>query len=262
MSRLADLQRGFLGFLLGHESDFVDHVLDQGKVSARTRADIYRNGYRLRLRDAINTDHEILGCYLGDELFDRMVDGYIDRHPSRYTTLRLFAEHLPEFLRENPPFSEHPVLAELAAFERTLLFAFDAPDAGRVRANALLDLPAERWPSMRLRFHPSMQFFPACWNSVEIWQALKAEQAPPTAASEQTRQWLLWRNEERVSEFRPLGVAEFELMQSALAGADFAYLCERLVEWYAPEHVGQEALGLLRTWLSQGVVQQLVTEPA
>lgn len=260
MSRLSDLQHSFFKYLLGHDSDFIEHVLDQGTVSAGTRADIYRNGYRLRLQDTINTDHEVLGHYLGDELFDQMVDGYIDRYPSHSTTLRLYAEHLPEFLRENQPFSEHPVLAELAAFERVLLYAFDAPDGGRESADVLLDLPADKWPSMRFRFHPSMQFFPACWNSVEIWQALKAEQVPPVAAAQQLRQWLLWRNKERITEFRPLEVYEFEVLQAALAGNDLAVLCERLVEWYAPEQVGQEALGLLRTWLSQGVLQQLVTE--
>lgn len=260
MSRLSDLQHSFFSYLLGRDSDFVAQVRDQGTVSAGTRAEIYRNGYRLRLRDAINTDHEILGYYLGDELFDRMVDGYIDRYPSHSTTLRLFAEHLPDFLRENQPFSGHPVLAELAAFERRLLFAFDAPDGPRESAGALQALPADRWPSMRFRFHPSMQFFPARWNSVEIWQALKADQVPPVAAAQQPRQWLLWRNKERITEFRPLEVYEFEVLQAALAGNDLAVLCERLVEWYAPEQVGQEALGLLRTWLSQGVLQQLVTE--
>jgi hypothetical protein len=260
MSRLAELQHSFFRYLLGHESDFVGHVRDQGAVSAATRADIYRNGYRLRLRDAINTDHDVLGYYLGDELFDRMVDGYIDRYPSHATTLRLYAEHLPEFLRENPPFCEHPVLAELAAFERMLLFAFDAPDAGRESADILLELPAERWPSMRFRFHPSMQFFPARWNSVEIWQTLKADQAPPVAASQPPRQWLLWRNRERITEFRPLENYEFELLQAALAGNDLAALCERLLQWYAPERVSPEALGLLRTWLSQGILRPFALE--
>ena len=260
MSRLADLQQGFLGFLLGQDSYFADHLLDQGKVSARARADIYRNGYRLRLRDAIDTDHEILGYYLGDELFDRMIDGYIDRYPSRYTTLRLFAEHLPAFLRDTAPFSDHPVLAELAAFERMLLFAFDAPDAGRISPDTLSRMPAGSWPSMKIRFHPSMQFFPAHWNSVAILQALNAEQVPPAAVAGQNQQWLLWRNQERITEFRPLAVAEFEILRSALAGKDFAALCEQLLEWHVPEDVGQEALGLLQTWLDQGIVHQLASD--
>ena len=258
MSRLAELQQDFLRFLRDQESGLVEQVLDQGGVSARTRADIYRNGYRLRLRDAVDTDHEILGRYLGDEMFDRMVEGYIDRYPSRYTTLRLFAEHLPEYLRATAPFSDHQVLAELAAFERALLFAFDAPDEGRESADVLVELPAERWPAMRLRFHPSMQLFLANWNSVEIWQALKAEREPPPAVSGQARHWLLWRNEERVTEFRPLDFSEHEVLQSALAGNEFAALCEQLTEWYAPEQVGEEALRLLQAWLAQGIVRNLV----
>jgi len=260
MSRLAELQQGFLGFLLGQDTDFVDHVVDQGEVSAQTRADIYRNGYRLRLQDAIDTDHEILGRYLGDALFDRMVDGYIDQYPSRYTTLRLFAERLPEFLRDNAPFADHPVLAELASFERMLLFAFDAPEAERAAPDTLSALPAQRWPSMRIRFHPSTQCFPVHWNSVEIWQALKGGTEPPAAIAQQPRQWLLWRNEERVTEFRALDMAEHAVLRTALGGKDFACLCEQLLEWYAPGNVSQVALQLLQTWLRQGIVQRLVTD--
>lgn len=260
MSRLAELQRDFLRFLLNQENDLVERVLDEGEVDAQTRADIYRNGYRLRLRDAIDSNHEILGRYLGDELFDRMVDGYIDRHPSSYKTLRLYAERLPEYLRGVPPFSDHPVLGELAAFERALLFAFDAPDSERASPQDLTALPAERWPSMRLRFHPSMQFFTASWNSVEIWQALKAERAPPEATSGQARYWLLWRNNERVTEIRTLGLAEHDALSLALTGRDFATLCTRLTQWYAPEQVAEEALRLLQAWLDQGVVRRLATD--
>jgi len=261
MAKLAELQRSFLRFLLGQESDFVDHVLDHGGVSARTRSDIYRNGYRLRLRDVLESDHEILGYYLGDELFDQMAEGYIDRYPSCYASLRHFADRLPELLRSTPPFSDHPVIAELAAFERLLLFAFDAGETARVHPNILPSLPTESWPSMRIRFHPSAQLFEARWNSVEIWQALKAERPPPEAAT-QDRHWLVWRNQERVTEFRPLEAPELDALCTAIAGNDFATLCERLLQWHAPEDIGGEALGLLRTWLGQGIVRQLVTDPA
>lgn len=257
MSRLAELQRQFLDYLLSRDAAFLEHVLDQGPVDRETRAEIYRKGYRLRLRDAIDTDHEMLGLYLGDDLFEQMVEGYIDWRPSTYTSLRHFAEDLPQYLRTHAPFSEHPLIAELAAFERMLLFAFDAADAERVTAAALPEMPAEHWPGMRVRFHPSVQLFVARFNSVESWQALKGGKAPPPAAEQPEVTWLLWRNGERVTEFRPLDASEQALFQAALTGMDFAGLCELLASWHMPEAVGAEALRLLEGWLEAGIVSRL-----
>ena len=169
MSDLADLQKRFLGFLTDRGEDIRDLVVDDQGISADTRLHIYRNACRLRLRGAIDTDHEVLGRYLGDELFDRMVQEYIARYPSRFFSLRDFTAHLPVFLRETAPFSGHPIVAEIAAFERLLLDVFDAPDLPRAGVNRLRGLTLDQWPGLRLRFHPSVQLFNTRWNSVESW---------------------------------------------------------------------------------------------
>lgn len=260
MSRLAELQRSFFSYIVGQGDDFVGHVSEQGKPGAAARADIYRSAYRLRLREAIDTDHEVLGAYLGDALFESMVQGYIDSYPSRYSTLRLYAEQLPQYLREHPPFADHPVLSELASFERMLLYAFDAASAERVSENALAELPAARWPFLRLRFHPSVQVFCAHWNSVEIWQALKAAQVPPEAMPQPQRHWLMWRNDERVTEFRQLDARELDCLRTAIGGGDFASLCEGLMQHHAQEAVSAQALEMLQGWLRQGLVRRLVPD--
>ena len=129
---LREHQQQLMAYLLGQDSTIADHVVDQGGITTDVRLGIYRNAYRIRLRETIDVDHPVLGTYLGDELFDRMVDGYIDQHPSSFSSLRQFADRLPKFLSTNTPFSEHPQIAELARFERLLLTAFDAADASSV----------------------------------------------------------------------------------------------------------------------------------
>ena len=65
-AELAQLQSSFLQFLMGRGDPPEGLVAGHGGMAAHTRLAIYRNAYRLRLREAIETDHEILGRYLGD----------------------------------------------------------------------------------------------------------------------------------------------------------------------------------------------------
>lgn len=258
MSGLRELEVNFLAYLLNGDTSIAAEIVDQAPVGRKTRLAIYANAYRIRLRETLETDHEMLGLYLGDDLWDRMVDGYIDDHPSTYRSLRQFGDALPEWLRKAPAFAEHPQINELALFERRLLVSFDAADAQRIGAAELAALPAMRWPGLRLRFHPSVQPFRVDSNCVEIWQALKAGETPPDAASQPESWWLLWRGEDRLTTFRSLPAEESAVLHHFLAGGDFAGACEQLLTAHSEDDVAQIGLGLLMGWLETGLVSELI----
>jgi hypothetical protein len=258
MSGLRELEADFLAFLLSGEARIVGEIVDQAPVGRETRLAIYANAYRIRLRETLETDHEMLGLYLGDDLWDRMVDGYIDDHPSSFRSLRQYGDALPEWLRNTPPFADYPHINELARFERRLLVSFDAADARRVNTDELVALPAARWPDIRLRFHPGVQPFHVDTNCVEIWQALKNGATPPDAASQPDSWWLLWRGEDRLTQFRSLPAEESTLLHHFLAGGDFAGACEQLLVAHSGDDVAQIGLGLLMNWLETGLVRELI----
>ena len=257
MSELRRLQEGFLHYLRHGEDAIEADIIGKDGQECRRRLSIYYNAYRIRLRAGIEMDHPVLGRYLGDEGFDTMAAAYIDAHPSAYRSLRHFADRLPVFLRETKPFSGHPVLSEIAAFERRLLDVFDAADDAPLAPSVLASLPADRWPALTFRFHPSLHDFVTEWNAVEIWQALTNDNDPPDAVRSDGQAWLMWRSRERLSEFRSMTVDEYQLLTAARDGANFAELCESLLEWHAEDDVAARALSILRVWLSHGVVVDL-----
>lgn len=261
MPNLAELQQQFMQVLQGdNPADFADAVVTQGRVSTLTRIDIYRNAYHLRLKESVEIDHEILGYYLGDELFDKMVTDYVVAYPSRETSLRYFSEQLPIFLANTKPFSEHPVLAELARFERYLLTAFDASDAQAASAVMLSQIPAQDWPQLHFRLHPSVQRYQSDWNAVEIWQALKQKQTPP-AASKLEQYWLIWRNVERLTEFSSLNICEKVMLEGMIEGLDYADLCEQLANDLPIEDVSKDSVQCLVNWLNLGIISKLSIDP-
>ena len=261
MSSLREIQQDFINFLQNNTDTMAQHVADQGDLSRETRLGIYANAYRLRLKQVVETDHPVLGSYLGDDLFDQMFADYLQQHPSTYTSLRHYCDQLPGFLQQTPPFCEHPILAELAQFERILMLAFDAPDTQRLTAEDLHTLDPQLWPQMKLRFHPSMQFFAENWNTVTSWQAMKAGNPPPDASPHpDVATWILWRNHELLTQFTSLSVDEHCMFSQYLAGKDFSDVCEGLLEWHNEQQVPVFAVQTLQKWLQQGLVQQIVTD--
>jgi hypothetical protein len=257
MPGLADLQTRFVDFLSGKSGLITGSVADQGSIDTETRLNIYRNAYQIRLRQVLETDHEMLGIYLGDDLFEKMANGYIKTHPSNFTSLRHFGERLPEYLKQAEPFNEHPIISELALFERRLLDVFDAADAERAPLSALKEIPPDDWPRMQLRFHPSTQLFTAGWNSIESWKALKAGQDPPAAQLQGHAHWLLWRGDDLLSEFRPVDKDEFSLLSLAIEGNSFAALCESLLSRHDEDRIGAISLNYLSRWFEQGIIKEI-----
>ncbi len=231
--------------------DDIDATSDEHRAR---RLSIYYNAYRIRLRGSIEVDHPALGVYLGDDGFETLAAAYIDTHPSDQTSLRHFCDHLPDFLRHNKPFSDFGVLSQLAEFERLLMDVFDAADSDAQPMDNLTSIPATQWPSIKLLFHPSVRLYVSSWNSVEIWRAIKANQKPPEALQSENQAWLVWRNFDRLTEFRSLAADEYAALSNALDGVAFAGICESQLEWSAETIVAQNVLDMLRMWFTAGIV--------
>jgi len=260
---LAQRQQQLMAYLQGHAPMGKDHihhhVVQQGKMATSQRLGIYQNAYNMRLKETIDTDHQILGRYLGDELYEQMMNEFIRLRPSQHFSLRHFADPLPDFLIAQAPFNGHPQIAELSRFERLLLCAFDAFDTDRATLDQLKSLAQDKWPNISLRFHPSVQLFVSSWNVVAMWQQLKQNQTPPDPVSEKNA-WLVWRNVERLTEFRPIDNTALAMLEMFQQGKNFADVCQSLLE-VVPEHqVSELALSHLLNWLELGLIHRITIQ--
>ncbi len=257
MIALDSIEQRFLAHLRG-SADFPRAWCAQGLVNSDIGLSIYANAYHARLREALEADHPVLAAYLGDALWADFCSGYIKAHPSQVRSLRHFGAQVPGWLAQHMPFAEHAAIAELAAFERELLDVFDSADAGCIDWSALQSLDSAAWPGLRLKFHPSVRLLPTTTNAVEIWRALKETQPPPEAGLSSIPARLLWRDEERISRFRPTEANELVALRFLLSEQrNFADACEQLASIHAAEDVPAMALGFLRQWFDEGIISQL-----
>ena len=120
MSDFARQQSDFQRGILSGDDTVLAEILDSPKAKRETLYGVYRYAYGSRLVEAMRNDHELLHAYLGDEMFDEMGHAYVKARPSEHPNLRWFSQALPEFLESTAPFSDHPVLSDLAALEKAL----------------------------------------------------------------------------------------------------------------------------------------------
>jgi hypothetical protein len=252
--RLRRLQQEMQRDLLGEDSAISAAIVDAPPLPAEARLDIYRNAYRVRLTEALDDVYSVLHKLLGDETFASMAELFIDAHPSLHRSIRWYGRELAEFLARRPPFSEQPILAEVARFEWTLSEVFDSPDATALGRAALQSIDPDAWAGLKFRFHPSLRRLTLAWNTVAAWQAATDEEDPPAPESADVPvPWLLWRQDLQ-NFFRSLDAAESAALDAALEGLGFSEICEALTSYLDEDEVPLRAATLVATWLDSGVI--------
>ncbi|KAF7773962.1 hypothetical protein PCIT_a0321 [Pseudoalteromonas citrea] len=253
MGDLASLQNAFIALLQQGNTGLMQDIEDQPPLQVNQRLEIYQNAYQIRLRGVLEQDHETLGFYLGDDLFNLMLTQYIASFPSQSRSLRQFGDRLPEFLRMTAPFSAHGILAEIAEFERILLRAFDSADATTLSWPQLQAIDIGQWPNMILVLHPSVHFLTCDYAAVESWQALKEKNVPPNADIKGPHYWLVAREATLRTGFHPLTALQWQCIQSIAQGMPFSMVCQSVVGEFEDEQAGSMfVISVLQLGIQQG----------
>ena len=253
MDTLRRLQNEFLDYLLDDSSaGIVRRIESTPRRSAAQRMALYGNAYILRLKEALSTDYERLHSYLGDELFDNLMQAYIERYPSQHTSLRYFGRHMVALIEQLAPYNQVPEVAEIARIEQAFANSFDAADCACVTLEQLAGLEPAAWAGLSIRFQDAVQLLPLHYNSFPIWRALSNEEIPPKQAAAQSN-WLIWR-QDLVSRYRALEDAEAAALNVALASGSFAEVCTALLDYFTEADTPLQAVGYLQQWVHDEMV--------
>jgi hypothetical protein len=259
MTVLADLQNAFGKFLLDGDSRFSDAVVSTQELDAHARLQIYGNAYRTRFTEVLSTDFPVLRIVLGDGPFERLSAEYIAACPSRSFTLRDFGARFPSFVESRSALEERAFAAELAAFEWAFVEAFDAVDQTAVGVADMAQIPPDAWPRLEIGAHPSVQTVTTRFNTLNVWNAAKAELQLPAAMDQtDTVACLVWRKD-LTCVFRSMERTEFAAWSTVARGANFAVMCDALLDWLPADEIPLRAATLLRTWLVDGLIGALRT---
>jgi|SRR6187402_754029 len=243
---LHELQRRFAASVAGqHESTDLD---------ARGMR-VYANNYRGQLIATLRDTYAKTRLWLGDDDFDLAAGRYVDANAPSSWTLDAYGLGFPEMLEAD--YADDPDIGELAWLDGALRRAFGTRDAEAIGPEELV---ADDWERVAFVFVPSVRFRHLRSNAVAIWSALANEVMPPAAiCPDDGRGVRVWRRD-LSPQFASMDAGECACLDLALAGATFGEICELLSRPYPSLRVAAEAGRLLRSWVSDGLIETLRQE--
>ncbi len=254
---LAELQHEFGAYLLKGDERFAAAVVSTPALTSHARMEIYANAYRTRFLEALSADFPVLRSVLGSGPFEELSVAYTTAWPSTSFTLRDFGARLPSFIESRAAMAEREFAAELAGFEWALVEAFDAPDHAAIGVAEMAAIPPESWPFLEFTAHPSVRSVPTRFNTANVWNAVKTQQPTPGIAEQNDRiACLIWR-QGLSCVYRSMESLEHSAWSALTGGANFAAMCDGLLERLPPDEIPLRAAALLRGWLADGLIGTL-----
>lgn len=219
--------------------------------------DIYTNAYRIRLLDTLAQDYPALKQLMGEQLFNKMASQFIEEHPSKSYTLRLFGEQLGHFLTNDSYYRQRPYLAELARFEWHLTDIFDVADTPVASVADMSQIPAQAWPALTIKLHASIRRLTALWNISDIYPELKSKSdSCVIEKNAQKHAIFIWRKNNS-PHYRVLDPAELLAIQT-FETSNFSELCMMLAQSAgSDETAALQAATYLKSWLQAGFIESI-----
>ena len=254
-SALSALQARFQDGPVAGRDDVLGDIVDSPREGRETLFGVYRHAYAARLVESLSLDYERLGAYLGGERFETLGHAYLAEHPSVFRSIRWFGDELPAFLLSHAPWSASPELHELAAIERALNDAFDAPDGTPLGLDALGSVDPADFSRLTFTFDASARRLDLATNARLVWLAIGEDREPPAAAAAEDgpERLLVWRAG-YTSKLRAMPADEAMLYDEAARGLAFGPLCEMLATTMEPEAAPSRAATIVAGWLEAGLV--------
>lgn len=192
-------------------------VAPSATMTPAARLDVYNGGYLTRLVEAIESDYRGVSAVLGHGEFHRLVARFVVRHPSRHPNLNRFGKELPDFLRKHLADRRAPFLAELARLERTMTFAFDAPEFTPLSEVQLQSAASGDLARLVLVPNPSLHVERFAWPvDPFLAEILERDRVPPLPRKK-VSEVAVFRNQGRVWR-ATLGRAEAKVLRALCAG--------------------------------------------
>lgn len=218
---------------------------------------IYRRMYPLRMEEALSIDFPVVKKLLGARVFGRLVEEYVEAHPSRSWTLDHLGQHLVEFVEKHPLTEDFPGLWDLVRLEQALCEVFNAQDSSILTPAALSEVAPEQWPEAQFETVPALRLLRLGSNANDLYRAYnRDEELPETQLGSFTV--VAWRHGFQTWRM-PLTSQAFEVLSLLSEGVCLGEALDRaLREDEEPDQVFE----WFQSWVSEGFFRGLNFSPS
>ena len=233
------------------------------RLSPVEQLEVYREQYWLRHTSSLVEDFPGLSGILGQRNWERLVEGYLERHPPAQFSLRDLGAHLPAYVAEQTWLEQHELCSNMATLEWAYVECFDAPDTEPLSALELQQIAPDAWARATCLLNPALRLLRVSYPVAELRRALKrtAVEGGTVSYPDKTPQNLVVYRRERDLDVASLANGAFDLLDAFARGVPLIEAVEAVV---AAGHVTPSELGpwltpLLRDFAANAWVTRVLT---
>jgi hypothetical protein len=249
--RLAELQELFWS-IATHEDggscrDTSSAFVENARLDAAGRMEIYANMYVWRQIDALREDFPKVAAVLGDEAFYALGEAYVRANPSAHHSLSSFGENVAGFLKGR--FGSRPDSSDLASLEWARAEVFEEAAVATASPEILRAMATADFPGRSLAIVPALRLVRLEHDVLGVWRAVEDGQ-PPAEPRRRPTFVVVWRKEFEVFHVR-LEPDEAKALERAMAGKPLGAVCAAFED--RPDAV-QAAFRSIGSWFAEGWV--------
>ena len=147
-------------------------VLPSKTLQPIQRVGIYHGMYMLRMVEALEADYAAVADFLGEHAFGHLVEGYVQRFPSRSYTFNRLGDKLPEYVADST-IKQRTFLNDLSRLELAMTQVFDEAEAEPLPADAIAAVPPDRIESIRFTPIPALRLLAFRYDANEAFQSFR-----------------------------------------------------------------------------------------
>lgn len=180
---------------VGLTADAVEELfLPSRTLAVRERLEIYKEMYPMRMVDALAADYPYVKAWVGDHLFEHLVEDYVQLHPSTSYTLNRLGDAFPEFLRGSKRLKRPAPVADLAVLELAMTQAFDEKETPAATPADFAAVPPEAWEGARFEGVASLRLVSVGYPVGLVLDAVRQERPIPPIRRGASA-YALWRRD-------------------------------------------------------------------
>jgi Putative DNA-binding domain len=167
---LRDLQAAFAAHIMGADRADLMAAIAGDTIPAAGRLGVYRHHVFASLGMALAATFPTVQALVGTDFFRSLARAFVGHALPVQPVLTEYGADFPAFIADYEAARDLPYLADVARLDWALNLAFQAPLDGRLQAQDLSALPAERLPSMSLALAAGVVLVSSRYPLDRIWE--------------------------------------------------------------------------------------------
>ncbi|MBX7219204.1 MAG: DNA-binding domain-containing protein [Blastocatellia bacterium] len=231
------------------------YILPTKDLTAIDRLEIYRVQYLMRMTDALKIDFYGIVDYLGEDDFERLVERYVQKFPSRNYNLDRLSDHFPEFILQDEKLARREFLHDLARLELAVVESFAAENAQPLAVETIQAVPEDAWERAVMHPMPGFRLLSFHYPVNDYIQAVKDNTPRPKARRQHSwtavyrRGYDVWR----------LGLERpaYELLSALVSGVALSTAIDQAAARVSKKGMEKQIFQWFNTWVTQGIFQKV-----